>query len=103
MKFQFFLSFLLLEPCAAFTSPNTGTISVRSTSSTSLNAIPSPEESAKALTEYMAKSHQEKLKALKTMEDQKNAEIKVCDLTENNNIVCLCSCMDLDLAKSSGL
>lgn len=76
MKFQFFLSFLLLEPCAAFTSPNTGAISVRSTSSTSLNAIPSPEESAKALTEYMAKSHQEKLKALKTMEDQKNAEIK---------------------------
>lgn len=78
MKFQFFLSFLLLESCAAFTSPHTGVINVRS--NTSLNAIPTAEESAKALTEYMAKSHQEKLKALKTMEDQKNAEIKVRDV-----------------------
>mmetsp|Transcript_4825 Transcript_4825/g.7064 ORF Transcript_4825/g.7064 Transcript_4825/m.7064 type:complete len:343 (-) Transcript_4825:105-1133(-) len=85
MKFQFFLSFVLLESCAAFTSPNTRVINVRSNTSTSLNAIPTPEESAKALTEYMTKSHQEKLKALKTMEDQKNAEIKA--LKEKNGSV----------------
>lgn len=34
------------------------------------------EESAKALTEYMAKSHEEKLKALKELENKKNAEIE---------------------------
>ena len=33
--------------------------------------------SAKAFTDYMAKSHEEKLKALKDLEDKKNNEIKV--------------------------
>jgi len=45
---------------------------------TALSAtLPSPEDSAKALTDYMAKSHEEKLKAIKTVEDKKNQEIKV--------------------------
>ena len=41
-----------------------------------LMAIPTPEESAKALSEYMAKSHVEKLKAVKIAEEKKNAEIE---------------------------
>jgi len=51
-----------------------------SPSSTTTTAIyvanmPSPEDSAKALTEYMAKSHAEKLKAIKIVEDKSKAEI----------------------------
>eukprot|EP00547_Thalassionema_nitzschioides_P002374 CAMPEP_0194198924 /NCGR_PEP_ID=MMETSP0156-20130528/129_1 /TAXON_ID=33649 /ORGANISM="Thalassionema nitzschioides, Strain L26-B" /LENGTH=305 /DNA_ID=CAMNT_0038923753 /DNA_START=30 /DNA_END=947 /DNA_ORIENTATION=+ len=41
-----------------------------------LHAIPSAEESAKALSDYMAKSHEEKLKAVKTVEKQKESEIQ---------------------------
>lgn len=41
-----------------------------------LHAIPTPEESAKALSDYMAKSHEEKLKAVKTVEKQKESEIQ---------------------------
>jgi len=40
-----------------------------------LHALPTPEESAKALTAYMAKAHEEKIKALKNLEDKKNGEI----------------------------
>lgn len=36
----------------------------------------SAEDSAKAFTDYMAKSHEEKLKALKDLEDKKNVEIE---------------------------
>jgi len=56
-------------------------ISSLSPSSTTTTAIylavdlPSPEDSAKALTEYMAKSHAEKLKAIKIVEDKSKAEI----------------------------
>mmetsp|Transcript_16682 Transcript_16682/g.16117 ORF Transcript_16682/g.16117 Transcript_16682/m.16117 type:complete len:370 (-) Transcript_16682:256-1365(-) len=42
----------------------------------SLNAAPSAEESAKALGDYMAKSHESKLLAVKEVEDKKNAEIQ---------------------------
>jgi hypothetical protein len=79
MKFQYFAALVLtqLHATAAF-SPN-GIASITSTSTsttrTSLNAIPSPEASAKAFTDYMAKSHTEKIKALKALEDAKNAEI----------------------------
>lgn len=40
-----------------------------------LNAIPTPEESAQALTDYMTKSHEEKLKQMKLLEEKKNVEI----------------------------
>ena len=36
-------------------------------------------DSASAFTEYMAKSHEEKLKALKDLETKKNAEIEVSE------------------------
>jgi hypothetical protein len=51
--------------------------SMPSTSTTRCMALPTPEESAKALSEYMAKSHEEKLRAVKEVEDKKAAEIKV--------------------------
>jgi len=41
-----------------------------------LSALPSPEESAQALSDYMAKAHSEKLKALKEVEEKKNSEIE---------------------------
>ena len=78
MKFQFISAFLLAQvvTSAAFTpgTGNTRTSTSRSSSS-ALNAIPTPEESAKALTAYMVRSHEEKIKALKTLEEKKNAEI----------------------------
>ena len=43
----------------------------------------SAEDSAKAFTDYMAKSHEEKLKALKDLEDKKNVEIEVCGIELN--------------------
>jgi len=42
----------------------------------SLSKLPSPEESAKALGHYMAKSHEDKLQALRKLESEKNAEIR---------------------------
>jgi hypothetical protein len=44
---------------------------------THLYSLPSPEESAKALTDYMAKAHEEKLKAVQAAEEKKQAEIDV--------------------------
>lgn len=41
-----------------------------------LKAVPTPEESAQAFTNYIVKSHEDRLKALKTLEDLKNAEIQ---------------------------
>lgn len=49
---------------------------LRSSTSTSTSLAVSAEESAKAFTDYMAKSHVEKLKALKELEDKKNSEIE---------------------------
>jgi hypothetical protein len=40
-------------------------------------ALPTPEESAQALSNYMAKSHEEKLRAVKEVEAKTGAEIKV--------------------------
>ena len=45
--------------------------------STILFAIPTAEESAKALSDYMAKSHEDKLRAVKDAESKKTAEIQV--------------------------
>jgi lipoate-protein ligase A len=42
-----------------------------------LASIPSHEESAKALTDYMTKAHEEKLKAVKAAEEKNQAEIEV--------------------------
>lgn len=36
-----------------------------------------PEESAKAMSDYMAKAHEAKLKAIKDVEEKKAAEIQV--------------------------
>jgi hypothetical protein len=77
MKFQYISAFLLTQvvSSAAFTPGNARSSTSTSRSSSSLNAIPTPEESAKALTAYMAKSHEAKITALKTLEDKKNTEI----------------------------
>ena len=47
-------------------------------------SLPNPEESARVLTEYMAKAHEEKLKAVKAAEEKKQAEIEVCRLFKMN-------------------
>ena len=44
---------------------------------TSMAALPSPEESAKAMSDYMAKSHEDKLRAVKAAEDKSASTIKV--------------------------
>ncbi len=41
-----------------------------------LNSKPTPEESAQAFRDYIVKSHQAKIEALKQLEDEKNKEIK---------------------------
>lgn len=56
-------------------APPTGRVRVSST--LSMAALPSPEESSKALSEYMAKSHEEKLRAVREVEMKKNEEIEV--------------------------
>ncbi len=77
MKFQFLIGFLLTQSTAAFVPAATQS---KSGVSTSLNAVPVPSEvTAQQLTNYMAKSHEEKLKALKTLEEQKNKEIQVSE------------------------
>lgn len=86
MKFQTpILSVILLAASSesfAFQS------NVRSmTSTTALTATPSAEDSARALTNYMAKAHEEKLRALKALELKKDAEIKVSSaLSRNRNL-----------------
>lgn len=59
-------------------SPSNGFLQIRNVSvnPTPLFALPTAEESAKALSDYMAKSHESKLKAVKEVEDKKNAEIQ---------------------------
>ena len=60
-------------------SPSNGFLQVKDSSvkSKPLFGLPTPEESAKALSDYMAKSHENKLNAIKEVEDKKNAEIQV--------------------------
>jgi len=52
-------------------------------------SLPPAEESARVLSEYMVRSHKEKLKALKVVEEQKQAEIeklkKQLDALKSNN------------------
>ena len=75
MKFQFIASFLMMQmsSSAAFAfAPNS--IKTTTARSVRLNAVPTPEESAQALTSYMAKAHEAKIEALKDLENKKNAE-----------------------------
>lgn len=66
------VAFILAASGRAFVSP------LRTTSQIwRLKALPTPEESAKALSDYMAKSHEDKVRAIKDLEDKKNTEIKV--------------------------
>ena len=61
----------------AFVSPS-GTRKITTTAPiATLHALPTPEESAKALSDYMAKAHEEKLKAIKDAEAKKQTEIEV--------------------------
>jgi len=60
---------LAASPANAFTSVSNH----RFVSSSSLNAV--DDASAQALSNYMAKSHEEKLKAVKDVEEKKNSEI----------------------------
>jgi hypothetical protein len=75
MKFQYITSILLMQVTSsvAFAPSSIRTLSPQNFP---LNAVPSPEESAQALTKYMAKAHEAKIAALKDLEDKKNAEIK---------------------------
>ena len=56
-------------------APSSGSSTLKSSSMR--QATHSPEEAAKAMTDYMAKSHEEKLKAIQQATAQKDAEIKV--------------------------
>lgn len=49
-----------------------------SSSSTSVSAtLPSPEESAQALQDYMVKAHEDKARAVREIEEKSRARIKV--------------------------
>lgn len=61
--------------CNAFVINRHGAVSSRSHQ---LSALPTPEESAKALSDYMAKAHEEKLRAVKEAEAKRDAEVQVC-------------------------
>lgn len=74
------LLFLLTSGTDAFTARNTLLKSITSQNPSVTQAwatLPTPEESAKALTDYMAKAHEEKIKQIKLVEAKKDAEIKV--------------------------
>jgi hypothetical protein len=71
------LASLLLSTTTGF-APTRKSNTAQST--TRLHAtLPTPEESAKALTDYMAKAHEAKLAAVKQAEAKKQAEIDVSD------------------------
>ena len=63
-------------PIHAFTSTSSSSIGCAGRGSYQLGAT-TDDASAQALSDYMAKSHEEKLRAIKAVEDKKNAEIEV--------------------------
>lgn len=72
---------VLVFQSRAFTVFNTKrVVQQRSTISWRRLALPSPEESAQALTDYMAKSHEEKIKALATVEKKYKDRIAELEL-----------------------
>ena len=60
-----------VSTASAFVSPTSRSLPRMNLMATSADA------SAKALSDYMAKSHEEKLKAVREVEARKNAEIQV--------------------------
>mmetsp|Transcript_16164 Transcript_16164/g.30546 ORF Transcript_16164/g.30546 Transcript_16164/m.30546 type:complete len:418 (+) Transcript_16164:181-1434(+) len=67
---------ILLKPSiTSITSTTPATSTTTTTSSSRLEALSTPEEYAKILTNYMARAHEEKLKALDVLEKKKNSEI----------------------------
>ena len=82
--------------------------SVSADDSTILYALPTAEESAKALSDYMAKSHEDKLRAVKDAETKKNAEIQVrtykCRrLFGTHNVLAFGTSTKLHLSSSAGI
>lgn len=65
------LAFLLFSSSAL----NPLSVSVKKTAPLSAKSLPSPEESARALSEYMAKAHEDKLRAVAQCEKKYQAEI----------------------------
>ena len=63
-------------PIHAFTSTSSSSIGHAGRGSYQLGAT-TDDASARALSDYMSKSHEEKLRAIKAVEDKKNAEIEV--------------------------
>lgn len=64
--------------CNAFVINRHGAVSSSHRRLHQLSALPTPEESAKALSDYMAKAHEEKLRAVKEAEAKRDAEVQVC-------------------------
>lgn len=72
---------VLVFQSQAFAGFNTKrVVEQRTTNSWCLLALPSPEESAQALTDYMAKSHEEKIKALAAVEKKYKDRIAELEL-----------------------
>ena len=75
---------LAAAPANAFTSVNNHVFNSVGVGGVPAAAVVGPlyatdDASAQALSDYMVKSHDEKLKAVKTVEDTKNSEIEVSD------------------------
>lgn len=68
-----FFLFVISVDSAAFILPSRR---IDTSTTTSCRALPSPEESAKALTDYMAKAHEEKLKAMTVIEQKYQDRIR---------------------------
>ena len=84
-KSDIFVLVLSLLSINAFTIPNhfsheCSNMKYKVSLSSNLYSSSSAEDSAKALTDYMVKSHEEKLRAVKAAEEKKELEIKVSKL-----------------------
>ena len=64
-------------PIHAFTSTSSSSIGCPGSRGSYQLGATTDDASAQALSDYMAKSHEEKLRAIKAVEDKKNAEIEV--------------------------
>ena len=64
-------------PIHAFTSTSSSSIGCAGSRGSYQLGATTDDASAQALSDYMSKSHEEKLRAIKAVEDKKNAEIEV--------------------------
>ena len=64
-------------PIHAFTSTSSSSIGCPAGRGSYQLGATTDDASAQALSDYMSKSHEEKLRAIKAVEDKKNAEIEV--------------------------